>query len=177
LPTIDHEAVVDLREFFFLVAPLLVVALVLTTFCRGPCLIEVTPEHVAIFKGVLDGTPVIGARLLEHLVEHVGPSERLPRIPVLRSSDEIRVNGVAFCLCLFHGLFLRATLDGCLGDVFLLPSLRLFVLPEDGFDRLLTRGELGGYVHQFARLGGCLVSQFAYQVPTSGAGEECSDDV
>jgi hypothetical protein len=177
LPTVDHEAVVDLRELPFLVAPLLVVALVLATFCRGPCLIEVMPEHVALFKGVLDRTPVIGARLLEHLVEHVDPSGRLPRIPVLGSSDEIRVNGIAFCLRLLPGLLLRATLDGSLGDVFLLPSLGLLVLPEDGFDRLLTRGELGGYVHQFTRLGGCLASQFAYQVPASGAGEECSDDV
>jgi hypothetical protein len=53
--------------------PLLVVALVPATFCRGPSLVEVTPEHVALFKGVLDGTPVVGARLLEHLVERVGP--------------------------------------------------------------------------------------------------------
>ena len=63
------------------------------------------------------------------------------------------------------------------GGVFLLSSLRLLVLPEDGFDRLLTRGELGGYVHQFARLGGSLASQFAHQVPASGAGEESPDDV
>jgi hypothetical protein len=120
---------------------------------------------------------MIGARLLEHLVEHVGPSGRLPRIPVLGSSDEIRVNGVAFCLRLLPGLRLRATLDGRLGDVFLLSSLRLLVLLEDGFNRLLTRGELGGYVHQFARLGGSLLSQFTHQVPASGAGEECPDDV
>jgi hypothetical protein len=96
---------------------------------------------------------------------------------VLGSSDEIRVNGVAFCLRLLPGLLLRATLDGRLGDVFLLSSLRLLVLPEDGFDRLLTRGEIGSYVHQFARLGGCLASQFANQVPASGVGEECPDDV
>jgi hypothetical protein len=96
---------------------------------------------------------------------------------VLGSSDEIRINGVVFCLRLLPGLLLRATLDGRLGDVFLLPSLRLLVLLEDGFDRLLTRGELGGYVHQFARLGGSLASQFAHQVPASGAGEECPDDV
>jgi hypothetical protein len=177
LPTIHHEAVVDLWELFFLVTPLLVVALVLATFCRRSSLIEVTSEHVALFKGVLDGTPVIGARLLEHLVERVGPSGRLPRIPVLGSSDQIRVNGVAFCLRLLPGLLLRATLDGHLGGVFLPSSLKLLVLPEDGFDRLLTRGELGGYVHQFARLGGSLASQFAHQVPTSGAGEECPDDV
>jgi hypothetical protein len=142
-----------------------------------PGLIEVTPEHVALFKGVFDGTPVIGARLLEHLVEHVGPFGRFPRIPVLDSSDEIRVNGVAFCLRLLPGLLLCATLDGRLGDIFLLSSLRLLVLSEYGFDRLLTKGKLGGYVHQFARLGGSLASQFAYQVPASGAGEECSDDV
>jgi hypothetical protein len=177
LPTVDHEAVVDLLELLFLVAPLLVVALVLATFCRGPGLIEVTSEHVALFKGMLDGTPVIGARILEHLVEHVGPSGRFPRIPVLGGSDEIRVNGVVLCLRLLLGLLLRATLDGRLGDVFLLSSLRLLVLPEDGLDRLLTRGELGGYVHHIARLGGSLASQFAYQVPASGAGEECSDDV
>jgi hypothetical protein len=151
--------------------------LVLATFYRGPGLIEVAPEHVTLFKGVLDGTPVIGARLLEHLVEHVGPSGRFLRIPVLGCSDEIRVNSVAFCLRLLRGLLLRAMLDGRLGDVFLLSFLRLLVLPEDGFARLLTRGELGGYVHQFARLGGSLASQFAYQVPASGAGEECSNDV
>jgi hypothetical protein len=77
---------------------------------------------------------------------------------VLRSSDEIRVDAVALCLRLLLGLLFRATLGGCLGGVFLLPSLRLLVLPEDGFDRLLTRGELGGDVHQVARLSGSLAS-------------------
>jgi hypothetical protein len=177
LPTVDHEAVVDLWELFFLVAPLIAVALVLAIFRRGPSLIEVMPEHVALFKGVLDGTLVIGARLLEHLVEHVGPSGRSPRIPALGSSDGICFNGVAFSLRLLLALLLCAMLGGRLGDVFLLPSLRLLVFPEDGFDRLLTRGELGGYVHQFTCLGGSFASQFAYQVPASGAGEECSDDV
>jgi hypothetical protein len=96
---------------------------------------------------------------------------------MLGSSDEIRVNGVAFCLRLLLGLLFRATLDGRLWGVFLLSSLRLLVLPKDGFDDLLTRGELGGDVHQFARLGGSFVPQFAHQVPTRGAGEECPDDV
>jgi hypothetical protein len=58
-----------------------------------------------------------------------------------------------------------------------LASLRLLVLPEDGFDRLLTRGELGGDVHQLARLGGSHATQFAHQVATSGAGEERPDDI
>jgi hypothetical protein len=177
LSAIDHEAVVDLRELLVLVASLLVVVLVFATFCRGSSLVEVTSEHVALLKGVLDGTPVIGARLLEHLVECVGPSRRFPRVLVLGSSDEIRINGVAFCLRLLLGLLLRATRGGRIGGVFLLSSLRLLVLPEDGFDRLLTRGELGGYVHQFARLGGSLAPQFTHQVSVSGASEECPDDV
>jgi hypothetical protein len=75
---------------------------------------------------------------------------------VLDRSDKIYIGGIALRLRLLLGLLLRATLGGRLGDIFLLPSLRLFVLPEDGFDRLLTRGELGGDVHQFARLGGSL---------------------
>ena len=103
---------------------------------------EVAPKHDAFLKGVLDGTLVIGARLLEHLVEQVGPSGRLPWVPMLGSSDEIHVSDVALCLRLLLGLLLCAPLGGRLGDVFLLPSLRLLVLPEDGFDRLLTRGEL-----------------------------------
>jgi hypothetical protein len=96
---------------------------------------------------------------------------------VLGSSDKICVGGVALCLRLLLGLFLRATLGGRLGDVFLLPSLRLLVHPEDGFDRLLTRGKLGGDVHQLARLGGSLAAQFAHQVTASGAGEERLDDI
>jgi hypothetical protein len=176
LPAVDHEAVVNLRELLFLVAPL-VVSLVFATFCRGSSLVEVAPEHVALLKGVLDGTPVIGARLLEHLVERAGPSGRLPRVPVLGSGDEIRVDGVALRLRLLIGLLLHATLGGRLRGVFLLPSLRLLVFPKDGFDRLLTRGELGGDVHQFARLGRSLAPQFAHQVSACGASEECPDDV
>jgi hypothetical protein len=138
---------------------------------------DVAPKHDSFLKVVLDGTLVIGARLLEHLVEQVGPSGRLPWVPVLDSSDEILVSGVALCLRLLLGLLFRASLDGRLGDVFLLPSLRLLVLPEDGFDHLLTRGELGGDGHQFARLGGSLAPQFAHQVSARGASEERADDV
>jgi hypothetical protein len=162
LPTVDHEAAVDLGELLCLVALLLVVVLAFAISRRGPDFMEVASKHDAFLKGVLDGTLVIGARLLEHLVEQVGPSGRLPRVPMLGSSDKICVGGVALRLRLLLGLLLRATLDRCLGDVFLLPSLRLLVLPEDGFDRFLTRGELGGDVHQFACLGGSLAPQFAH---------------
>jgi hypothetical protein len=177
LPTVDHEAVVDLGELLFLIALLLVVVLAFAISRRRPGFMEVAPKHDAFLKGVLDGTLVVGARLLEHLVEQVGPSGRLLRVPVLGSSDKICVGGIALRLRLLLGLLLRATLGGRLGDVFLLASLRLLVLPEDGFDRLLTRGELGGDVHQFACLGGSLAAQFAHQVAASGAGEERPDDI
>jgi hypothetical protein len=167
---------VDLGELLCLVA-LLVVVLAFATFCWGPSLMEVASKHDTFLKGVLDGTLVVGARLLEHLVEHVGPSERFPRVFLLDSGDKICVSGVALCLRLLLGLLLCATLGGRLGDVFLLASPRLLVLLEDGFNRLLTRGELGGDVHQLAHLGGSLATQFAHQVTTSGAGEERPDDI
>ena len=65
---------------------------------------------------------------------------------MLDGSDKIRVSGVALYLRLLLGLLFRATLGGRLGGVFLRSPLRLLVLLEDGFDRLLTRGELGGDV-------------------------------
>jgi hypothetical protein len=177
LPAVDHEAVVDLRELLFLVALLLVVVTTFAIFRRGPVLVEVAPKHDTFFEGVLDGALVVGARLFEHPVERAGPSRGLLRVHVLGHSDEIRVSGVALRLRLVLGLLLRAPLDGRLGGVFLRLSLRLLVLSEDGFDRLLTRGELGGDVHQFARTGGSLAPQFAHQVSTSGASKESPDDI
>jgi hypothetical protein len=168
---------VDLGELLCLVALLLVVVMSFATFRPGPGLMEVAPKHDAFLRGVLDGTLMIGARLLEHLVEQVGPSGRLPKVPVLGDSDKICVGSVAFRLRLLLALFLHAALGGRLGDVFLLASLRLLVLPEDGLDRLLTRGELGGDVHQLARPGGSLATQFAHQVMASGAGKERADDI
>jgi hypothetical protein len=176
LPTIDHEAVVDLGELLCLVILLLVVVVGSATFRRGLDLVEVAPKHDALLKGVLDGTQMIGARLLEHLVEQVGASRRLPRVSVLGGGDKVCVGDVAFCLRLL-ALLLGAALSERLGDVFRLAPLRLLVLPEDGLDRLLTRGELGGDVHQLARTGGSLATQLAHQVAASGAGEEHADDI
>jgi hypothetical protein len=96
---------------------------------------------------------------------------------VLGGGDKICVGGVAFRLRLLLALLLGVALNGRLGDVFRLASLRLLVLPEDGLDRLLTRGELGGDVHQLTRPGGSLATELAYQVAASGAGEERADDI
>jgi hypothetical protein len=163
----------DLGELFCLVAFLLVIVVGSATFRRGLGLVEVAPKHDAFLKGVLDGTLMIGARLLEHLVEQVGPSGRLPRVPMLGGGDKICVGGGAFRL----RLLLRAALGGRLRDVLLLASLRVLVLPEDGLDRLLTRGKLGGDVHQLARPGGSLATQLDHQVAASGTGEERADDI
>jgi hypothetical protein len=68
-PTVDHEVVMDLGELLCLVAFLLVIVMGFATLRRWPGLVEVAPKHDALLKGVLDGTLMIGARLLEHLVE------------------------------------------------------------------------------------------------------------
>jgi hypothetical protein len=119
---------------------------------------------------------MIGARLLEHLVEEIGTSRRFPRVLVLSSGDKVRVGGVAFRLRLLV-LLLGVAPSGRLGDVFRLAALGLLVLPEDGLNRLLARGELGGDVHQLARPGGGLATQLAHQVAAGGAGEERANDV
>jgi hypothetical protein len=74
LPTVDHEAVADLGELSCLVIFLLVIVVSPATLRGWPGPVEVTPKHGALLKGVLDGPLVIGARLLEHLVEEVGTS-------------------------------------------------------------------------------------------------------
>jgi hypothetical protein len=177
MPTVDHEAVVDFGELLCLVIFLLVVVVGSATFRRWSGPVEVALKHDALLKGVLDGTLMIGACLLEHLVEQVGASGRLPWVPMLGGGDKVRVGGVAFRLRFLPALLPRAALSGRLGDIFRLAPLRLLVLPEDGLDRLLTRGELGGDVHQLARPGGSLATQLAHQVAASGAGEERAYDI
>src|SRR5688572_33415096 len=117
MPTVDHAAVVDLGELLCLVILLLVVVVGSTTFRRWPGLMEVAPKHDAFLKGVLDGTLMIGARLLEHLVEQVGPSGRLLGVPVLNGGAKIGVGGAWFRWCLFLGLLFFAALAGGSGAV------------------------------------------------------------
>jgi hypothetical protein len=120
---------------------------------------------------------MIGARLLEHLVEEIDAPERFPRVLVLSGGNKVRVGGVAFRLRLLLAFFLGAALSGCLGDIFRLAALGLLVFPEDGLNRFLARGELGGDVHQLARPGGGLATQLAHQVAAGGASEERADDI
>jgi hypothetical protein len=86
LPTVDHEAVVNLRELSCLAILLLIIVACPATFRRWPGLVKVAPKHGAFLKGVLDGPLMIGAQLLEHLVEEIGASGRFPRVLVLSSA-------------------------------------------------------------------------------------------
>jgi hypothetical protein len=49
---------------------------------------------------------MIGAWLLEHLVEEIGTSGRFPRVLVLGGGDKVHVGGVAFRLRLLLPFFL-----------------------------------------------------------------------
>jgi hypothetical protein len=153
---------VNLGELLCLVILPLVVVVGPATFRRWPSLVKVAPKHDTLLKVVLDGPLMIGARLLEHLVEEIGTSGRFPRVLVLSGGDKVRVGGVAFRLRLLLALLLGAALSGRLGDVFRLSALGLLVLPEDGLNRLLSRCELGGNVHQLARPGWGLATQLAH---------------
>jgi hypothetical protein len=54
---------------------------------------------------------MIGARLLENLVEEVDTFGRFPRVLVLGGGDKVRVGGVAFCLRLLLAFLLGAALS------------------------------------------------------------------
>jgi hypothetical protein len=111
LPTVDHEAVVDLGELSCLVILLLIVVAGPATFRSWPGLMKVAPKHGALLKGVLDGPLMIGERLLEHLVEEIGTSGRFPRVLVLGGGDKVHVDGVAFRLRLLLVFLLGAALS------------------------------------------------------------------
>src|SRR5688572_450461 len=111
MPTVDHEAVADLGELSCLVIFLLVVVAGPATLRGLPDPVEVAPKHDALLKGVPDGPLVIGAWLLEYLVEEVGTSGGFPRVLVLGGGDKVRVSGVAFRLRLLLALLLSATLS------------------------------------------------------------------
>jgi hypothetical protein len=149
---------VDLGELPCLVIFLLIVVAGPATLRKWPSLVKVAPKHGALLKGVLDRPLMIGARLLEHLVEEIGASGRFPRVLVLSGGDKVCVGGVAFRLRLLLALLLGDALSGRLRDIFRLAALGMLVLPKDGLNRLLARGELGGDVHQLARPGGGLAT-------------------
>jgi hypothetical protein len=111
LPTVDHEAVADLGELCCLVIFLLIVVASPATLRGWSGLVKVAPKHGTLLKGVLDWPLMIGARLLEHLVEEVGTSGGFSRVVVLGGSDKVRVGSVALRLRLLLAFLLGATLS------------------------------------------------------------------
>src|SRR5688572_27575366 len=111
LPIVDHEAVADLGELSCLVIFLLILVASPATLRGWPDLVKVAPKHGTLLKGVLDGPLMIGARLLEHLVEEVGTSGGFPRVLVLGGGDMVRVGGVAFRLRFLLAFLLHAALS------------------------------------------------------------------
>jgi hypothetical protein len=135
MPTVDHEAVADLGELSCLVIFLLLVVAGPATLRGWPGPVEVASKHDALLKGVLDRPLMIGARLLEHLVEEVSTSGGLPRVLVLGGGDKVRVGGVALCLRLLLAFLLGAARCRRLGSIFRWAALGLLVLSEDNLDR------------------------------------------
>jgi hypothetical protein len=117
MPSKDHEAVADLGEFSYLVIFPFVVVADPATLRGWPGPVEVAPKHDGLLESVLDGPLMIGARLLEHLVEEVSTSGGLPRVLVLGGGDKVRVGGVAFRLRLLLAFLLGAALSRCLGSL------------------------------------------------------------
>src|SRR5688572_17109514 len=116
MPSIDHEAVADLGELPCWVIFVLVVVAGPATLGGWPGPVEVTPKHNALLEGVLDGPLMVGARLLEHLVEEVCTSGGLPRVLILGGGDKVRVSGVAFRLRLLLAFLLGAARSRRLGS-------------------------------------------------------------
>jgi hypothetical protein len=111
LPTVDHEAAADLGELSCLVIFLLIVVASPATLRGWPGLVKVAPKHGALLKGVLDWPLMIGARLLEHLVEEVDTSGGFSRVLVLGGGDKVRVGGVALRLRLLLAFLLGTALS------------------------------------------------------------------
>jgi hypothetical protein len=102
---------VDLGELSCLGIFLLIVITSPATLRGWPGLVKVAPKHGALLKGVPDGPLMIGARLLEHLVEEVGTSGRFLRVLVLGGDDKVRVGGIAFRLRLLLAFLFGAALS------------------------------------------------------------------
>jgi hypothetical protein len=65
---VDHKAVVDLGKPPILVIVLFLGVLLLVVFLDAQAF-KVFSEHVAVLEVVVQGSLVVGTRLLEHLVE------------------------------------------------------------------------------------------------------------
>jgi hypothetical protein len=98
-------------------------------------------------------------------------------VALFNSDNKLGGEGLAWAL--LHLLLLAlpgVALGGCLGGILLSLPLDLIHV-EEGLDRLLTRSEFCGDVHQLVSFGWGLPTQLADQISARGTSKECSDDV
>ena len=144
--TEDHEGIVHLGEPVILVVVPIASAPLLGVIVGEPELGVVTPEHGALFEGMLHWALMVRAWLLKHVVEEPGAPSGASGILAIHDCDKIGLEGLLLPLA---PLFLFLGETGGRGPGGLVPPLPLcVVLGEDGPDSLFARGEVGGDVEE-----------------------------
>jgi hypothetical protein len=129
------------------------------------------PEHTALADGMFDGALMVRQDSLIILSNTSGPPWGARGLRFFAAVTRF----VAMLHLPFLAL-LGVALGGRLGGILLSLPIAL-VLVKDGLNGLLTQSELGGDIHQFICLDGCLATKFADQIAVGGTSEERSNDV
>ena len=133
---------------------------------------------------------MVRARLHEHVVEQAATAPRgASGTLAIRGSDEglVGVLPLPLTALVLRGLLLSflpplLLLSGGLGFAAAALPGRIFLVltclaVEDGADRLLARGKVGGDIEQHIRAGGTASRELVHQIPTRCALEEGIDDL
>ena len=118
---------------------------------------------------------MIGAWLLQHLVEETGASRSPLGVLAICRGDQVVVRPTLLPLATLF-LLLRVARAQGLGGLGLLFPLGGAV-GENCTNCLFARGKVGGDVEQLAGARGGLATELMYQLLASGAGNEGSDDI
>jgi hypothetical protein len=166
----DQEEVLDLGEAFSLgVVVLGGFFSALLDYDVG----VVPTQDSALFEGVLGWSPMIGAWLLQHLVEEAGATRSPLGVLAIHRGDQVVVRPTLLplaTLLLLLGVARSRGLGG-LGLLFPLGG----AIGENCANCLLARGKVGGDVEQLACARGGLATELVYQLLAGGAGDEGPD--
>ena len=167
-----QEAVPDLGEAF----PLGVIVLggLFCVFLGHNAGVETTQDG-ALLEGVLGGTSMIGARLLQHFVEETRASRSPLRVLAICRGNKVVIRPTLFPLVTLLLLFRVLGARGLGGFSFLLPLG--IAIREDCPNCLFVRGKVGGNIEQLAGAHWGLAPKLVHQILAGGAGDEGSDDV
>jgi hypothetical protein len=177
----DEEDVLHRREAA--AVPVTTVLLGLAILRGGTTVVFL--EHVALLEGVVDRSLVIWARLLQHVIEHVGASRGRSRalsgqvdceglVPVIVVPLRVRLTVRLLAPFVFLlGLFGFVTLRGLI--VYSLDFLAI----EDGPHRLLVGSfaQAGGDIEQLIGVNRRASPKLAHEVPAGGTLEEGVHDL